>query len=94
MSGLFLQQLRASIERSSSYAKVIGRISGRLNVETKKFSRALDIECGTAQSSVALLSIAEKIVGVDGSQAMLDQARRDPQISHIRAAIECLIFAA
>jgi len=90
---------RYAAGRPYFHVQVIGRIAEFLNLETKKFSRqsvslarALDVGCGTGQSSVALEAIAQKIVGVDVSQPMLDLAPRDPRISYIRAAAEQLPF--
>ena len=43
-------------------------------------TRALDFGCGTGRSTRFLKSLAFRVIGVDVSQSMLDQARsRDPQ---------------
>ena len=46
---------------------------------TKKgpLTYAMDIGCGTGQSTEHLLSHFEKVYGCDPSQAMLDQAKED-----------------
>jgi len=54
---------------------------------------ALDVACGTGQSSLALKPIARRIIAVDVSATMLAQAPRDPQIEYIEAPAEQLPFA-
>jgi SAM-dependent methyltransferase len=54
---------------------------------------ALDVGCGTGQSSLALLEVADKIVGLDDSAEMLSCAASDPQISYVKGRAEELPFA-
>ncbi len=49
---------------------VIEKIKLQLALQ-KPFANALDVACGTGQSSQALRAIAHHIVGVDGSRGML-----------------------
>ena len=50
--------------------------------------RALDIGCGTGQSTVALLEVAREIIGVDGSAEMLAVAPTHPRILYLCAPAE------
>lgn len=51
-------------------------------------AQALDVGCGTGQSTLALKMLANNIVGIDISAAMLVQAPRDPQIRYLEAPAE------
>jgi SAM-dependent methyltransferase len=51
---------------------------------------ALDVGCGTGQSTVALAAIADRVVGVDVSAAMLAHAPPNPRIQYIEAPAEDL----
>jgi ubiquinone/menaquinone biosynthesis C-methylase UbiE len=53
-------------------------------------SRALDVGCGTGQSSLALTSIASEVIGVESSQAMLEEALHDLHIHYVLAPAEQL----
>ena len=55
---------------------------------TTRLDRAIDVACGTGQSTLALLDVAEDIVGVDASPDMLAQAPRHPRIRYVQAAAE------
>ena len=48
----------------------------------QQFSKALDIGCGVGHSAVALLPYCKTIVGIDASQAMLDEAHAHHKISY------------
>jgi ubiquinone/menaquinone biosynthesis C-methylase UbiE len=50
--------------------------------------RALDIACGTGQSSLALTAIASEIIGLESSQAMLEQAVQNEHIHYLLATAE------
>jgi ubiquinone/menaquinone biosynthesis C-methylase UbiE len=54
---------------------------------------ALDVACGTGQSTLALKPVARHIVATDVSKAMIEQAPRDAQIEYIEAPAERLPFA-
>jgi SAM-dependent methyltransferase len=51
---------------------------------------ALDVACGTGQSTTALLAIAERVIGMDISFNMLANARRDPRVRTIQALAESI----
>ena len=54
---------------------------------------ALDVACGTGNSTAALRSVATQITGTDISAAMLGQARtRLPELSFVEASAEQLPF--
>jgi ubiquinone/menaquinone biosynthesis C-methylase UbiE len=59
---------------------------------TETVPLALDVACGTGQSSVALKEIAEQIVGADPSENMLALAPSDERIRYVRATAENLPF--
>lgn len=55
--------------------------------------KALDVACGTGQSTLALKEIARDIVGVDSSEKMLALAPKDDRIRYLRASAEDLPFS-
>ena len=57
-----------------------------------RVDRALDVGCGTGQSAIALLEVADEIVGVDSSAEMLSQAIRHEHVSYVEARAEQLPF--
>jgi ubiquinone/menaquinone biosynthesis C-methylase UbiE len=57
-----------------------------------RFHRALDVGSGTGLSSVALLDLAEKVVGVDASLDMLRHARRTEGTRYVACGAEALPF--
>jgi len=61
--------------------------------ESGRIDRALDVGCGTGQSSVALLEIAEEIVGLDSSAEMLSHAVPHERIRFVEARAEKIPFA-
>lgn len=54
---------------------------------------AADIACGTGQSTLPLLEIARRVVGLDVSAAMLREATRDERIDYVVARAERLPLA-
>lgn len=56
------------------------------------FRRALDVGCGTGLSSLALLDLAEEVVGVDAALDMLRRARREDGIRYLASGAEALPF--
>jgi SAM-dependent methyltransferase len=57
------------------------------------FSMALDVGCGTGQSTVALAEIAERVIGIDPSADMLSSATPHPNVEYREAAAEDTPFA-
>jgi len=58
-----------------------------------RMDRALDVGCGTGQSTQALLEVAEEIVGLDSSAEMLFHAVRSDRIRFVEARAEQMPFA-
>ena len=52
------------------------------------FSLALDVGCGTGQSTVALTEVAKRVIGIDPSADMLKVAARHPKVEYRQAAAE------
>ena len=73
------------------HPEVIKRIKSYLGLK-HKFQRALDVGCGTGLSSLALKEIAESIIGVDSSEAMIDSAIKDERIEYFNYPAEYLPF--
>lgn len=86
-------------EVSEGYAKscpyfhpvVIERIKSYLGLK-HKFQRALDVGCGAGLSTLALKGIAEYVIGVDSSEAMIDSAIKDERIEYYNYPAEYLPF--
>ena len=54
---------------------------------------ALDVACGTGQSTLALKAVASQVVGTDTSREMLDRAPREADVQYVEASAEDLPFA-
>ena len=57
-----------------------------------RFRRALDVGCGTGLSSLALLDLAEEVVGIDAALDMLRHARRADGVRYVASGAEALPF--
>ena len=70
------------------------RIATRLAEILPKTHRgvALDVACGTGQSTVALQPIVGRVVGLDASRAMLRQRRSRDTISYVQGSAEQIPF--
>ena len=55
--------------------------------------RALDVACGTGQSTLALKEVASQVVGTDTSREMLVRAPREAGVRYVEAPAEDLPFA-
>jgi ubiquinone/menaquinone biosynthesis C-methylase UbiE len=55
-------------------------------------SRALDVGCGTGQSTVALTEIAESVIGIDPSEDMLAHAEPHPSIEYRQSTAEDILL--
>jgi SAM-dependent methyltransferase len=60
----------------------------------QRFHRALDVGCGSGQSSIALAAIADRVIAIDASPGMLSHAAVRPNISYQLGFAEQLDFAA
>jgi ubiquinone/menaquinone biosynthesis C-methylase UbiE len=72
---------------------VIEKIKKFLVLE-KSLAFTLDVGCGTGLSSVALKEISEKVVGIDVSAEMLNQAEKTDDIQYVLASAENLPLGA
>lgn len=70
---------------------VIERIRSHLRLDSP-LPHALDVGCGTGQSTLALKEIATQVIGTDISEEMLAEAPRQAGISYVRAPAEQLPF--
>ncbi|PSH03792.1 MAG: hypothetical protein CXZ00_10605 [Acidobacteria bacterium] len=90
----------ASSEVAARYMKVRpffhDEVAKRLCLLTgvSRFQRALDVGCGSGQSSIALASIADHVIAVDASENMLSYAPSSPQITYQVGFAERLNFRA
>src|SRR3954462_5799377 len=57
-----------------------------------RFDRALDVACGTGQSSRALLEVADRVDATDISPEMIAQAEQDARVHYHVAPAERLPF--
>lgn len=56
--------------------------------QERKLARGVDVGCGTGQSSVALLEVAESVVGVDNSEQMLAHAEQRAGVEYLYGTAE------
>jgi ubiquinone/menaquinone biosynthesis C-methylase UbiE len=56
------------------------------------FCRALDVGCGTGQSTAAVAQIADCVIGVDPSSEMLRNATPHPRVDLVQSLAEALPF--
>ena len=80
---------RYALYRPYFHPLVIKKIRSHLGIQNL-VDRALDIGCGTGQSTIALKEIANSVVGVDISAEMLKLAKRQPGIEYHNASAEDL----
>jgi SAM-dependent methyltransferase len=64
-----------------------------LVTKTPRFAQALDIACGTGQSSRALADIADRVDAIDISAEMLSEAEPHPRVHYQVASAEKIPFA-
>ncbi len=69
------------------HPEVFARVRELIGSRTR-FERALDVGCGTGMSSIALLDLAEAVVGLDASFEMLRRARPASGVSYVAALAE------
>jgi len=80
---------RYALHRPYFHPLVMERIKSHLGITTS-VDRALDVACGTGQSTVALKEIADSVVGVDISAEMLKFAKQKSGIEYRNANAEDL----
>ncbi len=82
---------RYAVGRPYFHPLVIGKIRSFLGLRGP-IPRALDVACGTGQSTVALKEVAIEVVGMDSSKEMLARAARDDRVRYTKAPAEDLPF--
>jgi SAM-dependent methyltransferase len=60
--------------------------------ESGRINQALDVACGTGQSTVALPEVGDEIVGMDNSAEMLSRAIHDARICYVKGRAEQMPF--
>lgn len=83
--------MRYASSRPYFHPVVIERIKAHLKLE-QPVLKALDVACGTGQSSFALKAICQNVTGVDVSPEMLEFARENPGIEFLESGAENLPF--
>lgn len=83
---------RYTASRPYFHPQVIERMRVVLGLRAKVES-ALDVGCGTGQSTRALQAIAERVVGVDPSRAMLDEVPAEWGLTVLEGRGEALPIA-
>ncbi len=73
------------------HRKALGKFRAFADV-ADPFRRALDVACGTGQSTVALAELAERVIGIDASDEMLAHATPHPRVEYRVAVAEELPF--
>ena len=68
---------------------VMGMIRRKLGIKSgEKLGQGIDVGCGTGQSAVALLELADSVTGVDNSEQMLAHAERRTGVEYVRGTAE------
>ena len=70
---------------------VMNKIRDYLHLGSKVKS-ALDVGCGAGLSTIALLELADKVIGVDSSQEMIDAAIQKENVRYYLSRAEDLVF--
>jgi SAM-dependent methyltransferase len=83
---------RYAISRPRGHAALLELLPHHLGPELP-VARALDVGCGTGNSTVALLPYARTVTGIDPSSFMLAQAGRAPGVDYRKGHAEALPFA-
>ena len=72
---------------------VIDKLRAYLRLESK-IPRALDVGCGAGLSTIALLPLAEEVVGIDSSAEMVKAAIPNEGVRYLQCPAEQLSFPA
>ena len=78
-----------SAYRPPLHAKILERILPA----NARFIQGADMGCGTGYSSTALANYCDHVVGIEPSQAMLDQAKPQANITYLRGSAENIPLA-
>jgi SAM-dependent methyltransferase len=83
---------RYAMVRPSFHQEALLHLRSFAGIE--RFHSVLDVGCGTGQSSIALASIADRVIAIDPSQEMLNLAPPRPNVLYRLGLAEQLDFAA
>lgn len=78
--------------RPNIHPTAVERFRSLAGIE-RPLSLALDVGCGTGQSTIALAKIAERVVGIDPSLEMLSHAADHPNVEYRVSAAEDIPFS-
>ncbi len=78
-------------DRPYTHPEVIRRIKSYLKL-SQKLNIALDVGCGAGMSTLALLAICHKVIGVDSSANMVRSAIRQEGLEYLNCPAEELSF--
>ena len=78
---------RYKIGRPNFHLLIVEKLQEILNLKAR-LNNCLDVGCGTGLSTIPLLKISEKAVGIDTSFEMLRQAERNPKVVYKELAAE------
>ncbi len=81
---------RYATVRPFFHDEVVERLRKFAGVE--RFRRALDVGCGTGQSSIALAAVTDHVAAIDASEGMLKHAQLRPNIAYQHGFAEQLDF--
>lgn len=83
-----MQPYFTEIEAAKRYDQYRPKVHGvikswlRRHCGERRFARALDIACGTGDSTLPLLDLADEVIGIDASSAMLKHAKAKGIVCH------------
>jgi SAM-dependent methyltransferase len=80
---------RYSAARPNIHPTALGKFAAFAGIELP-VGNALDVGCGTGQSTVALAAVAQRVVGIDPSDEMLAGCGSHPSIEYRRVAAESI----
>ncbi|NKB68469.1 MAG: methyltransferase domain-containing protein [Candidatus Latescibacteria bacterium] len=78
-------------DRPYFHPQVMAQVQSRLGL-SGPCPRALDVGCGAGLSTLALTALAERVVGVDSSAAMVQSAIPHERVEYLTCAAEDLAF--
>lgn len=80
---------RYAAARPAFHGTLNGHLRAACGIE-RRVPAALDVGCGTGQSSVALAELADRVLALDVSAAMLSAATPHPQVTYLLSPAEAL----
>jgi ubiquinone/menaquinone biosynthesis C-methylase UbiE len=80
---------RYAASRPAFHGGVVATIRAFFEID-ESLAIAVDVACGTGQSTLPLLDIAARVIGIDVSTAMLNEAARHERINYVTSRAEQL----